>query len=85
MIQITQDALDEMCENFENMRYKAKAWWPTVEDIRTKMEPKIKDQIAFAIWITETADNPKTDEEKEAKKYLLRLIYKNLKVSQPEE
>ena len=85
MIEITQRQLDEMCDVFEEMKYKASAWWPTVEEIRTKLAPRIKDQISFAIWITETADAPKTEEEKAAKSYLLRLIYDNLKVIDEEE
>lgn len=84
MVEITQSALDEMCENFEEMNFKAGAWWPTEEEINTKIAPFIKERLTFAIWITETASEPQTDEEKAAKKLLLRLIYENLNVTEDE-
>ena len=80
MIDISQTALDEMCDNFEVMKFKAGPWWPTMEEINTKIKPRIKEYLKFVIWITETAEEPKTEEEKKAKSSLLKLIYENLRV-----
>lgn len=81
MIEMREADLNQLCENYESMKFKAGSWWPTVDKIKTHIEPKMKSSMKFAIWITETADDPKNDEEKEAKKYLLKLIYKNLKIT----
>lgn len=80
MVDITANELDELCDNFENMKFKAESWWPSIEEIQTYIEPNLKVRMPFAIWVTETANEPQTDEEKASKKYLLKLIYDNLNV-----
>lgn len=85
MIEINEKELNTLCEHFEEMKFKAGAWWPTVEEIKANIEPRLKSALNFALWITETADEPKTEEEIASKKYLLNLIYKNLKVVYEEE
>ena len=78
MAEITQKSLDKLCDDFEEITYRAGAWWHSVKDIKTKLEPRIKEKMAFAIWIVETANSPQTDEEKESRKYLMQLICDNL-------
>lgn len=85
MIEIKQSELDKMCDDFDKMNFKAETWWPTVDEIKNYIEPCLKSKLAFAIWITETANEPQTDEEKAAKRYLLNLIYKNVKVIDDDE
>ena len=80
MIDIKQEKLDELCEDFEQMQFKAEAWWPTVDEIKKYIEPRLKSYINFALWITETANEPVTEEEKASKKYLLDILYHNLYV-----
>ena len=82
MVDIKQSKLDELCEDFEKMSFKAEAWWPTVEEIKTHIEPRLKSCINFALWITETANEPQTDEEKASKKYLMNLLYRNLYIKE---
>lgn len=77
--EITFDEFAAMCDRFDEADFKAGHWWPTMDEIKTKIEPKIKDMLEFAIWIVETAEPPKNDEEKEARTYLNNLINKNLK------
>lgn len=80
MVEMTQSKLDELCENFEEMKFKAGPWWPTIEEIKKYIEPHIDERMNFIIWITETADAPQTEEEKASKSYLMKLIYNNLNV-----
>jgi hypothetical protein len=51
-----------------------------MEEVQKYIEPFIKSNMEFAIWITETVDEPKTEEERRVKHYLLQLIYNNLKL-----
>lgn len=85
MIDMKSKDLDKLCEDFEEMKFKAEAWWPTVEEIRTLIEPNLKEMLPFALWITETADTPQTDADKEAQKYLLRLIYNEVNIIYEED
>lgn len=77
MLEVTPTVLDKLCNDFEEMAYRAGAWWPTVKEIEEKLAPCIKEKMPFAIWIVETANPPQTNEEVEARKLLMRLIYEN--------
>ena len=79
MFEVNEKVLDKLCEDFEKMNYKAGAWWPTVEEINTKIAPRITEKMPFAIWILETAEPPQTDEEKASRKLLSQLVYENVK------
>ncbi len=79
MCEVTEKKLDKLCEDFEKMNYKAGTWWPTVEEINTKIAPRITEKMPFAIWILETAEPPQTDEEKASRKLLSQLVYENIK------
>ena len=81
---VTQEMVDKMCEDFETLKIKAGAWWPTVHEINTYLTPVIKEKMAFAIWIMETATPPQTEEEQASRKALARLIYNNIE-EDPEE
>lgn len=80
MIDLNARELDKLCDDFEDMSFKADAWWPSIEEIKEYIEPKLKTMLPFAIWITETANKPETEEEIQSKKYLLRLIYDNVNI-----
>lgn len=82
MVDISQKDLDQMISDFEEMKFKAGAWWPTMDDVKKKIEPNIREKLKFVIWITETADEPETEEEKAVKKRLLHIIYNNVKVTE---
>lgn len=82
MVDISQKDLDQMISDFEEMKFKAGAWWPTIDDVKKKIEPNIREKLKFVIWITETADEPETEEEKAVKKRLLHIIYNNVKVTE---
>lgn len=79
---MTYDEFDTMCEQFSEMSYKCGNWWPTMDEVKQLIEPSIKTSMEFAVWITETADPPQTDEEKEVRRYLIKLINNNLKLKE---
>lgn len=74
MITITQNRFDELCESLNEMQYKCDGWFPSLEEIKTKLEPHIERDIKFALWILETSKPPQTDAQKEARRYLMNLV-----------
>lgn len=82
---MTYDDFDAMCERLNALNFKCGAWWPTLDDVKKCIEPNIKSNMEFAIWITETASEPKTEEERQVKHYLLQLINNNLRLKEDDE
>ena len=80
MITITQSKFDEMCDAFDEMQYKCGDWFPTMDEIKTKLEPTIEENYKFALWILETSNEPQTQERKEARRYLMSILYKVLSI-----
>lgn len=81
MANITQSKFDEMCDAYDAMRYKCDDWFPTIEEIKTYLEPNIEHDYKFALWILETSHPPKTEKEKEARRYLMSLVYDHLNIT----
>ena len=77
---ITFNELDALCNRLEEMPFKCGYCWPTLEQIEKYLATNPKKNMEFMIWITETASEPKTEEEKMAKKRLLKLINKNITI-----
>ena len=77
---MTMDELDALYERIGSNSFRAYDWWPTVEELKTYVEPHPEPFIEFLIWILETADDPETPEEEESKKYINRLLIKLLKI-----
>lgn len=71
---------DILVERLNDNDFKCGDWWPTVEEIKTRIEPNFNKYIEFLLWITETAEEPQTEEQKESKKYINSLLRKNLKL-----
>lgn len=76
------DDYDLLTERLNDNTFKCGDWWPTVEEIQTYIEPHLNKNLEFLIWITETAEAPKTDAEKESKKYINNLLIKILKLTE---
>lgn len=77
--EITIEKYDLLCERFANAQFKCGKWWPTIEEIKQNIEPKLDQNLEFLIWITETADKPMTDEQKASRTYINNLINKTLR------
>ena len=73
--ELTMEKLDALCEKFDSFPFKCGAWWPTIQEIKTHIEPNLKGNLEFLIWIAETADTPRTEQERESKKYINNLIF----------
>ena len=74
------DELDAMCERFAEAEFQCGEWWPTMQQVKERIEPQIKTLLDFVIWITETAVSPKNEEEELVRKRLLQLINANLRI-----
>ena len=77
--EITIEKYDMLCERFDKAYFKCGNWWPTIDEIKKNIEPRLDQNMEFLIWITETAAPPVTQEQREARKYINNLINKTLK------
>ena len=82
---MTYDEFEAMCQRFEASENKCDDWFPSLTEIKERIEPDIRNKLEFAIWIDVTANPPVTEEENVARQYLRRLIYKNLKFKENRE
>ena len=73
---------DILAERVSKNNFKCGDWWPTVDEIKTKIEPEFNKYIEFLIWILETADQPETPEQKASKKYINQLLISKLKMTE---
>ena len=73
-VQMTLKAYDNLCDRLCENEYQCGEWWPTIEDIQTYIEPEPEKYLEFMVWITETATTPQTEEEKESKNMLNRIL-----------
>ena len=71
---------DLLCDRLNSNGYKCGGWWPSIDDIKKYLEPEKEQYIEFMLWIVETADDPVTEEEKESKKYLNKLLRNTIKI-----
>jgi hypothetical protein len=76
--ELTYDNYDAMCQRYENAPFKCGSWWPSIIDIKTKLEPKLEQNLEFLIWIEETADKPKNEGELASQRYISALLRKTL-------
>ena len=74
--EITFDNYVAMCDRFADMPFHCGGWWPSIQLLKTKIEPELSSHLEFLVWIAETADEPKTPEEKESRAYINELIQK---------
>ena len=72
---------DILADRLSKNNFKCGPWWPTVEEIQTMIEPNLNKYLEFLIWILETAEKPETEEQKESKKYINKLLIKSLKLT----
>ena len=77
--EITIEKYDILCDRYQHASFKCGNWWPTIEEIKMNLEPRIDQSLEFLIWITETADEPVTDEQKQSRTYINNLINKTLR------
>ncbi len=76
--EVSFDNYIAMCDRYDEAQFKCGDWWPSVLDIKTKIEPKVEQNLEFLIWIAETADAPKNQAQRESKEYINKLLNKTL-------
>ncbi len=74
------DEYDLLADRVSKNNFKCGDWWPTIEEIKTKIEPNVNKYIEFLVWILETAEMPETPEQKASKNYINKLLINNLKL-----
>jgi len=72
--QMTLKEYDQLCDRIKSNEYQCKSWWPSIKDIEKYIVENPEKYIEFMIWILETASPPETEEEKESKGYLNRIL-----------
>ena len=82
MINFTQEEFDNMCEALGAMDYQCGSYFPSLKEIQEKLEPNIERDIKFALWLLETSTEPKTPEKKEARRYLMNLVYAHINITE---
>lgn len=75
---LTFDEYDKIEKRVCDNSFKADGWWPTVEEIKTKIEPDFSKNIEFLIWIISTNTPPQNPEEVASKNYINALLRKRL-------
>ena len=76
--ELTFDNYIAMCDRHLALDFQCGNWWPSIEDIKTKIEPKLEQNLEFLIWISETADAPVTEEQKASQRYINELLNNTL-------
>lgn len=81
---MTLKAYDELCDRLRANEYQCGNWWPSISDLEKYVEPNPEKYIEFLIWIVETAKDPVTDEDKESKKRINRILRHTIKIKDDE-
>lgn len=84
-VDFTQTEFDKLCDYFDQFEFQCGPWFPSLEEIKEKIEPNIDENIYFAIWILQTSRAPETDKVKTARRYLMRLVNDNIVVREPRQ
>lgn len=84
---MTYDTFDALCDRLSQLPHiDGDTWHPTVEDVTDKIAPTItvdRNMLQFALYLDETLRAPQTDDEKQARKLLRKLINENLTLVDP--
>lgn len=79
--EVSFDNYIAMCDRHATSSFLCGDWWPSINDIKTKIEPKLEQNLEFLIWIFETANPPKTQEQIESRDYINKLLKENLVIT----
>lgn len=85
MKEMSEDNFYAMCDRFDEASFKCGKYYPTIDEIQKYIEPEVEKNLDFLIWISETAESPKTPEQAEARTYINNLINKHLKITDSED
>lgn len=80
-IKLTFQQYGKMVENIGKTDMQPDGFWPSIAQIQAEIEPNIRKNLPFLIWLTEY--NPMealSPEDTKSRKYILKLLYKNLEL-----
>ena len=80
MLKMTYDEYDETEDRLLDLDYAADGWWPTKEDLKNKLKLNNKSDVEFLMWILATNPEPDYPDEKESRKLIKDILYKNLEL-----
>lgn len=78
--ELTFEKYDKLIDRLNKIPFKCGAYWPEKEQIDEILKEGLEKNLEFLLWIMETADEPKTEEEEESKKYINSILCQNVKL-----
>lgn len=79
---LTFDKFEILCDRLDKAPFKCGNWWPTIDEVKSNIEPKLEQNLEFLIWIANTANEPQTDEQRESRRYINNLIYDTINANE---
>ena len=77
---IKRESLLVLRKCFEALPEHSGSYVPTVEQIKSEIEPKFEDYLPLILWIIFTGDEGDSPEQIRSRNYLLKLAEKNIKI-----
>ena len=71
---MTFEQYDALVERLGNNEYQCGDWWPTVDELKSKVGHNTAKYMEFLIWIVETADEPTEQWQVESQNYINKLL-----------
>lgn len=71
----------DLVDTFGSIRIDREGWWPTMEDVNNKIRPNFALCFDFVLWLLNSEEKPKKDEEKEACRALKEMVRENTEIS----
>lgn len=78
---MTFDDYEKEIDFLSSIGYMPEGFWPTVEEIRCEIEPEIRKNLLYLIWLSEL--NPTDNlskENRESFRYIKKLLNSNLEL-----
>lgn len=77
-ITISEEDFEKYCEVFDRMKWQAKEYAPTVEEIQKEILPNMKQYALFLIWIDCTGEE--TPANKESREWIREILKESLEI-----
>ena len=78
---MTFEDYEKEVEFLATMGYKPDGFWPTVDEIMKEIEPEIRKNLLYLVWLTELNPVDKLSKEnQESFRYIKKLLNANLEL-----
>lgn len=87
MLELTEEKLEKLLAENEHVLYTCGDWFPTLQEIKAFIEPHMDSVpvVRFALWVLETSTPPSSSADKEARRYLMDLVYSHIVYPEEED